>query len=290
MKIGIIGGGAIGLLVAVHMASKHQVSLYVRSENQKKLISEHGVTCRDLHQRVSVYTNRENLNEQELIIIAVKQHHIQEVVSNLPSAPALLFLQNGMTHLSAIQSVPNPCVLGVVEHGALKVSDYQVIHTGYGSIQLAVHHGGVNIDSWVEGFSEKEFPFKKRESYWEMLTEKLIVNTVINPLTAIFQVKNKEIVENDHINKLAELLCEEACRALQLSFRDQWARVCYIAENTGENMSSMLKDLNEGRKTEIDAICGFVLRTLKEDDAPFHQFVLESVHALELINQKGGAS
>ncbi|MFC7320345.1 ketopantoate reductase family protein [Halobacillus campisalis] len=286
MRIGIIGGGSIGLLLASHLGAVHKVSLYVRTEKQKKAVNENGVICDGMMREIKAYSNNEQMKEQDLLIVAVKQYHLQSLT--LPSNPDLLFLQNGMTHLSFIQHLPNNCALGIVEHGAMKASEYEVFHTGNGSIRLANHHGKEMASQLVDLLGSEKFPIYFHDDYWNMLSEKLIINTVINPLTAIFKVNNKYILENDHIRKLAELLCEEGSRALGLIHEEQWQRICRIAQSTGENQSSMLKDLNEERKTEIDAICGFILKKL-EGEAPYHNFVIESVHALEAINYKGEA-
>ncbi|WP_173916571.1 ketopantoate reductase family protein [Halobacillus sp. Marseille-Q1614] len=287
MKVGILGGGSIGLLIASYLNKEHDVTLYVRTSEQKEQINIEGITCDTRHSYITACLSEEiHKTACDVMIITVKQYHLKEAIVHIPVNIPLLFLQNGMTHLSLLESIENPCAVGVVEHGALKTDLNKVSHTGKGSIHMAAFKGAVNLNEWQQRLTLKEFPFFVQKNYHSMLAEKLIINTVINPLTAIFRVKNAQVIENSHIKHLARRLCAEASLALDLKESEQWVRVKRIAENTGKNRSSMYKDIENGSKTEVEAICGYILHLLKEQ-APFHKFVLESIRALEEKNRKG---
>ncbi|UOR12932.1 2-dehydropantoate 2-reductase [Halobacillus amylolyticus] len=288
MNVGIIGGGAIGLLIAAHLDEEHEVSLYVRREEQRNKLVENGISCSSLPNKATpaIHLFTEQKEEHDLVIITVKQHHVSTVIDHLKSEAPLLFLQNGMTHLDTLQRIPNPCLVGVVEHGAIKDNDSTIRHTGRGHIQLATHHGIKSVSDWAEQLSTEKFPLASKDDYYTMLAKKLVANTVINPLTALFQVKNKMIIENPSIHLLAKKICMEACQALDLSFPEEWEHVISVAANTGDNQSSMLRDIMAGRETEVDAICGFV-SLLPNTESPHHEFVTEAIHALESQYHKG---
>ncbi|WP_179134046.1 2-dehydropantoate 2-reductase [Halobacillus massiliensis] len=287
MKIGILGGGSVGLLLSSYLSREHEVFLYVRSLEQKELIEAEGIICDNRTAHVNVLLSDElHKHSCDLMMITVKQYHLTQIFDLLPAQTPLLFLQNGMAHLSLLEKLKNPCAVGVVEHGALKIAMNQVSHTGKGSVQMAVFKGEADVIGWAQLISKDEFPFYSCGNYYYMLSRKLIINTVINPLTAIFQVKNAHIIENPHIRFLAHKLCQEASIALNLDNEEQWERITNIAENTGSNHSSMYKDILCGRKTEIEAISGYIFQILNEQ-APFHEFVIESIRALEEKNRKG---
>ncbi|WP_431799507.1 ketopantoate reductase family protein [Halobacillus andaensis] len=289
MKIGVVGGGAVGLLLSSYLSKIHEVSLFVRSEEQKQELNTSGITCEGLHGTVRAYTDAAYFNDQNLLLITVKQHHLPDILDQLPPSQPVVFLQNGMSHLSFIKELPNPLLVGVVEHGAVRHSGAEVQHTGKGIIYLADYQNSNKAQMITRCLSQGQFIFEYRKDYLKMMAGKLVINTVVNPITALFNVKNKEILSNSHLNNLAERLCWEACSTLQLSFNEQWSRVQEIAETTGENHSSMLQDILEGRRTEVDAICGYIVnRSGKE--ACYHSFVLNAIHALELKNQKGEAT
>jgi 2-dehydropantoate 2-reductase len=109
---------------------------------------------------------------------------------------------------------------------------------------------------------------------------KLVVNTIINPLTAIFDCKNGEVLEGPR-GELIRLLIKEIgpiVRSLvppesqflvddldpqgkTLMFADDSLirRARLTAIKTGANTSSMLQDVRCGRQTEIDYINGYVV-------------------------------
>ncbi|MYL28231.1 2-dehydropantoate 2-reductase [Halobacillus halophilus] len=284
MRIGIIGGGAVGLLAGAYLGRKHDVHIVVRNMEQRTILDREGVLCDQLSSPVPVKAHlKPHLpTDVDVWLISVKQYDLEEVLSlPLPKNGKYLFLQNGMGHLSLLQSLPMDSFAAVVEHGALKVSFNEVEHTGRGRIRAAPFTGlSADMEELAEALHQPDFPILVQDGAVKMLSEKMVINAVINPLTALFKQKNRAVKENPYIRSLGYRLCEEACRTLGLDLPTQWDRVLTIAEQTGGNQSSMWKDLQEGRRTEIDAISGFILEQSSED-LPWHEFVVEAVHAME---------
>lgn len=102
---------------------------------------------------------------------------------------------------------------------------------------------------------------------------KLVVNSVINPLTALLGCKNGQVLASKEGRDLMDLLLKEAgpiVRALlpdpsnetvRRAFSDEALRdlVVAVAGQTAENTSSMLQDVRAGRKTEIAYINGYLV-------------------------------
>lgn len=291
MNIGIVGGGAVGLLLAAHLGKKNEVHIYVRREEQRRLLEKEGVECNGEGRSVHVHARhiRNDISKHDLFIITVKQKDIAPLLNmDFPPCTPILFLQNGMGHLDKVKKLTrNPIWLGVVEHGALKISDNRVKHTGRGRIKVSSLTGQNNgLSDVVSILNTEVFPFEIVEDYYEMLASKLLVNAVINPLTALFQVPNGAIYTNRPIRLLAKRLCEEACLVLEREMDSEWERVISIARLTSENYSSMYKDLYSGRTTEINAINGYLL-SQSTFSLPNHQFALDAIHAIEVRNERG---
>ncbi|ASN05861.1 2-dehydropantoate 2-reductase [Virgibacillus necropolis] len=288
MKIGVIGGGSIGLLVARYLCENHDVTVYVRRNQQKQKLNDHGLFLSSLLTpcRVKALLTNE-LNEEECVIVCVKQPEVGPVLAllsnlNLNEKTPLIFLQNGMGHIELIHDSKQPVYLGIVTHGALRKSDHIVTHSGKGLIKVAnFSGGGENLSTIVQQLNSKQFPFQIETNWEKVLAEKLVINAVINPLTAIFEVPNGEILRNTHLMVLAKELCRESCSILQLDFMDQWNHVQTVVTNTKENVSSMWKDLKERKKTENEAISGYLVK--KTNSAiPYTTFVYNSMKALEV--------
>ncbi|MBN8234342.1 2-dehydropantoate 2-reductase [Halobacillus kuroshimensis] len=284
MRVGVIGGGAVGLLAGAYLGRTHDVHMVVRNEEQKDILCREGIWCDAFSAAVFVEAHLYPRlpRDMDVWLVSVKQYDLEEVLSlPLPENGKYLFLQNGMSHLDQLQSLYLDTFAAVVEHGALKVSFNEVAHTGKGRIKAAPFTGSLpDMEELAESLHQEDFPFLVHADAVGMLSEKLVVNAVINPLTALFEQKNRAVKDNPYIRSLGYRLCEEACRTLSLDVQHQWNRVLAIAEQTGGNQSSMWKDLQEGRRTEIDAISGFILDRARED-LPVHQFIVEAVHAME---------
>ena len=102
---------------------------------------------------------------------------------------------------------------------------------------------------------------------------KLVVNAAINPITAILRVKNGELLGNPPAHELMGNLARETASVAEatgvaLPFSDPERAVEEVAQQTSENMSSMLQDILRGAPTEVDVINGMVVRTGREKKVP----------------------
>ncbi|KAK3307705.1 ketopantoate reductase PanE/ApbA C terminal-domain-containing protein [Chaetomium strumarium] len=129
--------------------------------------------------------------------------------------------------------------------------------------------------------------------------QKLVVNSVINPLTALYRCRNGDVFTRKEGQQLFDALVEEAgpvVRALlgisdghgrlgNSDFSDDGLRrhVNRIATLTAGNRSSMLQDIEARRKTEIDYINGYLVRQAKKLGLPcaHHERIVQQIKELE---------
>ncbi|UAC49300.1 2-dehydropantoate 2-reductase [Bacillus aquiflavi] len=281
MEIGIIGGGSLGLLYAFYLAKTNKITVYTRTEEQAKKISLEGiVVVKDHKQEVcSVHALPfSNWNgTEDLIIVTVKQYQLSNIIVELAKKrtvkkSSILFLQNGMSHVNLLNKLSNWNIfLGTVEHGAYRLNVNTVKHTGLGKTRVAIYQGEVELLLQLLHHSDKSFPFIFEKNYETMLTKKLVANAVINPLTAVLNVRNGELIENPQYYQVLTSLFFEFCKVLNLENEEKWLKhIMYICKSTAKNQSSMLKDVLEGRQTEVDAILGYLLTEArkKQIEAP----------------------
>ena len=99
LKIGIVGAGAIGMLFGAYLSqAKHEVTFLVRdiNLNNRLYIEKDFNSTEQIH--CNLVNNMELLHSMDLIIIAVKYHHLNELKADLDRLPVqtpLLFIQNG---------------------------------------------------------------------------------------------------------------------------------------------------------------------------------------------------
>jgi len=292
MNIGIIGGGAIGLLFATYLGRHHDVTVYCRSKDQAERLNEQNASLLkdNVKQPVKLHgSSDKHYHNHQIFIVAVKQYHLPQMMDALHQIPThipLLFLQNGIGHIPYIETLPHQSIwLGTVEHGALKLDATTVKHTGAGITKVAVFKGNKELlHSHIHDLEQAQFPFSIFEDYKEIIYQKLVINASINPLTAILKVKNGQLISNPFYFELLKKVCQEVC--LVLSFSDvshTFNQVIKICENTKDNTSSMLKDIQLQQRTEIDAIVGALIQKgmEKNKETPILNFLYHAVKGLE---------
>ncbi len=278
MKIGIIGAGAVGLLFSYYLSEKNKVTIYTRTQMQAELINTNGVNLVDKSTTKKIDIEAvpiENwTGSEDMTILTVKQYHLPTILpilnERIKDDGSLLFLQNGMGHLKWLSELKaSKIYLGSVEHGAGRINEFTVSHNGYGKTRTAVYRGDKDHLMELVGSVQGNFPMILENDYHEILVTKLIVNSIINPLTASFQVRNGDLVRNPYLYQIVESLFKEIVLILNIHNHEaQFANVLAVCEKTARNQSSMYKDLIEGRATEIDAILGYVLEEAERRNMP----------------------
>lgn len=280
MRVGIIGAGSIGLLFAAYISRVFEVTIYCRSTEQTSEINKNGIVLNKKGEQTISFVQALPITEwkgvEDITIIAVKQYHLYPIIEKINQLPVipnnLLFLQNGMGHLKQLETIPFTNIyVGSVEHGALKENSYTVSHNGEGITNVAVFKGDTTLLSEFVFSAPIEFPLVLKEDYFQMLQNKLIVNAVINPLTAILQVKNGELINNQYYFHVLKNLFSEISTILNLKNAEvHQLQIIDICKNTSENRSSMLRDIEANKMTEVDAILGYILEEaqFKEMTAP----------------------
>ncbi|MBY8912302.1 2-dehydropantoate 2-reductase [Bacillus sp. YC2] len=291
VKIGIIGGGAVGLLCAYYLSSSHQVSVLTRRQEQADAINARGIRLvkdgKEFNAECGAAAGV--VSGYDLLIVTVKQHQLSSVLPSLMNIKAtnVLFLQNGMGHIHDIEHwhTDHSLYVGTVEHGAVRKSDTAVEHTGTGAVKWSTFRGSrpealENIFSGTHSY----FPVYFETDWYRLLTGKLIINVCINPLTALLRVKNGELLSCAAYKEYMRKVFEEAEAILRLDdSAEAWNRVCVVCRQTKNNHSSMLVDVMAGRQTEVDAIIGYLVKEAKSRGlkAVHLPFLYGSIKALE---------
>src|SRR5699024_4605403 len=118
-------------------------------------------------------------------------------IDKLSYPSQLLFLQIGMEHFETIQTFSLSVYICVGCHGAHRTSDNEVSHLGDGVIKIASITGNSEeLHSLTILLHQKAFPISPHSDWENLLKEKLIINAVINPITALFDVPNGRILMN----------------------------------------------------------------------------------------------
>jgi len=216
----------------------------------------------------------------------------------------LISFQNGMGREEILTEATDAKVritVGTTSHGAT-VQPGEVIHRGEGFCNIAaIHPDNSDVEEVAEiltqsfGIQTQIIPVESKD---EMLWRKLVVNCVINPLTAILGVKNGLISDGKllHLCTVKEALITECVTVAtkhgiqNIAFEDMQKLVEHVSHSTSPNTSSMLQDVRKHRPSEIDAINGYVVAKADEVgfDAGVNKLVMRLIREIEQGTRTSG--
>lgn len=265
----IIGAGAIGLLwyskfsdlklnvTLLHRSKVALNSLDVENDDTSQTYELNEISDNLPH---SKHTRASLAGRFNRVLFCTKSFDLIDAYAlNKPlfSDDAILVtLCNGMGAQQTLGSMlpsNQTLFIGTTNEGALKLGKTSIKKTGKGDIYI----GGFNTSDNLPEVLTTHYTSDINEK----LLTKLAVNAVINPLTALLNVTNGELLNADL--QPYYLACRnEVCnffKHYQLDENTLANTIDSVAINTAKNRSSMLQDFSRGHKTEIEAISGFLI-------------------------------
>jgi len=275
MNIVIFGAGAIGSLFGGLLSNTHNVLLIGKSYHveaiQKNGLKIIGKTQLDVKTHAVKRVNNVDFSP-DLLILTVKSYDtelaIRQARKIIYDDTVVLSLQNGLDNIDTMKKYVDckKIIAGVTTHGAFFSKPGIVEHTGMGDTILGELDGKktMRIKNIVNVFNQSDIITSLSEEITKEIWIKAIVNSSINPLTAVFQCKNGYLHDNPILKSIVKEICNEATavantQGADLSGQKIFNKTVDVIKNTSENYSSMLQSLKRGKKTEIDSINGKIV-------------------------------
>lgn len=310
-RIYILGLGSIGTLVAHSLLSGpnpppvallvHRADLYHELSTGRKLglrLGEAG----ELQEQGGFDTELPGTSSSSEpiynLIVTVKApatvSALEPIKHRLGSHSTICFLQNGLGQIENLNEKLFPdsstrptYMFGIMRLGVyLKSSTEAILASPNGSISVGLVGSEPSprssqhqvllealLKSPVLGCEELQW-----SDLLQMQLSKLASNCIINPLTAILDVRNGRINENADIQPLRRRILEEVSNVFEslpevqslpagrasFSVDSLEAVARDTTEKTAQNSSSMREDIRKGRSTEIEYINGWIVKRGKE--------------------------
>ncbi len=272
MRILVFGAGSLGCALGGILARRHEIILVGRRENMDA-VKRNGLRLSgdiEATLRVETHETAEGLEPPDLMILTTKSYHTKHVVDTLMPMPwadtPVLTLQNGLGNLELIRTWKGPKAFGgTTTMGSSLTSPGNVRISGLGRTVIGSDMDALGAKRLAEAFSACGLIVDVKMDISGEIWAKAIVNACINPLTAILRVPNGKLLESETISRLMSELCDECvavAKSADVVLPDvrMIDRVRAVAENTAENRSSMLRDVELGRRTEIAQMNGMICR------------------------------
>ena len=270
----LVGTGAMSSLFAAILSAKGlNVRMLGTWKENIEVLNEVGVRYIDPDGQESIYRveatdDPKKCDGSRLAIVLVKSYQTESAAKRLVKCLAdegiAITLQNGLGNYQILADVVGAqrVISGVTTMGATLVGPGIVRMGGLGGISIGDHE---RADIPAETLRNAGLEVNIVPHADSLLWGKLVINASINPLTALLQVRNGMLLENQFARELMKSITIESARVasglgIELPFSDPVETVEGIAKKTASNYSSMYIDMQRGGHTEIDAINGAIVR------------------------------
>ncbi|MFE4711281.1 ketopantoate reductase family protein [Paenibacillus sp. NPDC056722] len=321
MRIDIIGAGSLGLLLAGRLISAgNEVRLWCRGGQQVHELVRSGINISyedegtpiriksDLFHAglVTGFTETYLREPGGCIVITVKQnvlhHDLPEMLQPLRNErPSIVCFQNGIGHIELLQKLlpESNIYAAVTTEGAKRKTLTEVIHAGKGEVWLGKvppeasmrapftePQNDIEVIHLLETLSVAGFSAFLSNDMNTMIYRKLLINAVINPLTALWRIPNGELLASEERIRVMRDLYNEAIavyEACDIPYEtDSWEVIAQVCRSTSGNTSSMLADVLAGRATEIRWINGSLVEMGERSGlaVPLHRIMCRLVEGM----------
>jgi 2-dehydropantoate 2-reductase len=278
----LVGTGALASLFGARLAAAGvHVTMLGSWPDGLAALCEHGVRLVEADGVERAYSVRTVSDPAEchgipsaLVLVKAWQtgRAAQQLAACLPADGLALTLQNGWGNRETLEQALSPqrVALGITTLGATLLAPGVARAGGQGPVTLGSHP---RIQPLADLLSAAGFDVRMAGDVAGLAWGKLVINAAINPLTALLRVPNGELLARPEARELLGLAAAEAAavgraQGLHLPFDDAVAAAEDVARRTAANHSSMFQDVQRGRPTEIDAICGAVVEAGEQVGVP----------------------
>ena len=271
MRIYVLGAGSIGSLLGALLAKAGNDVLLIGREEQVRAVNERGLKVIGVEEfEVKVNASLHAPDEPpELLLLTTKSYSTKtalECARNCIGPETwVLSVQNGLGNEDLAMKYTDRVIGGITTNGAMLVEWGVVRWTGKGITVIGKYPTGKAefVERVARVFNEAGIETEVTENAVGWKWAKTIVNSVINGLGTVLEVKNGALREIPELEGISIEIAREGCMVAQqlgIEFEVHPLELLWdTIEKTRDNYNSTLQDIMRGRKTEVDYIHGKIV-------------------------------
>ena len=304
MRIVILGAGALGGLIGARLSQAGEdVTFLEANVARARLLGEEGLYLSEAdsgerHVPIKAVTSLEGQPTADLLFVAVKAYQTEGAVrAALPvigEKTWILSTQNGIGNVDRIRKVANTerILTGItyssIQHTGPNRMRYR---TGIKPIQMAPVSGQITdeVRAIGEAFCKAGMPAEVVPEVDTAIWQKLLHNSVINPMSALSGMSCSELLDDPDLQALMRAMCEEIANVMRArgtpleDSEDPYRPLVRSQKALGKNRPSMWQDLTRGLATEVDALNGGIVAEADRLGlaAPLNWAITQFIHSRE---------
>jgi len=298
-KVAILGAGAMGAYFASRFFDTAGFStvLIAKGHRLDKLKTK-GLVVNEKSYAIPVIHPDEATSKMDLIIVALKHHHLEEAVQGLEKlvgdSTTIISVMNGLEseeYIGSIYGMDKMLYTISVAIDALRQGN-QITYTKPGKHYFGEAINTTNLSQRVlrvqEAFDRAGIVYETPEDMIRMMWWKFMVNVGVNQASAVMRAPLGVFQKSPEAQGLMEALMKEVIALtdvidVNLTNRDieEWYTFLNVLSPQGK--TSMLQDIEAGRKTEVEIFGEKVVELGKIHGVttPVNQTVLQIIRVLE---------
>ena len=308
MNILIMGAGALGSIFGGFLSRKNSVCLVGRKAHMKAIEAKglriSGIWGEHFFKKLLSTTTIKGIKEkQDIIFVTTKSYDTRLAIENvkhlLKDDGYLVTMQNGIGNEDTASEIigKNRTIGGMAIFGANLMESGHVKVTVYASECLVgeIDNNTRKSKEIAALINTAGIPTLPSDNIIRDKWMKAFYNIALNPLSAILRMPYGFLGENKETKNIMYLLLAEAfrvARAERIALKvdlDSYFNFFLNRQvpSTASHRSSMLRDIEKGKKTEIDYLNGLIVEKGKVHGipTPYNAVITQIIKSLEKIPQ-----
>jgi len=273
-KTAIIGAGALGATYGSLLYAADPLSVcFIASGERYERLKRNGVTVNGTLFPVSV-TKPEQASPADLLIVAVKHHHLDQAILEMQHAVGgdtlILSVMNGIDSEERIGTVygMDKVIYGLTLGIDAVRDDTTVRYTSLGKVLFGEIRNQIpseRVKRISQLFNRAKIANDVPKDMLRALWFKFMINVGVNQVSAVMGMTYGEIRNSSEAKRLMESAMLEViqiAQSLQINLSEKDLTEWYTVLSTlgADSKTSMLQDVEAGRKTEVEMLAGTVIR------------------------------
>ena len=282
-RVSVIGAGAMGAVYASKFYDLDQgcISLIAGGDRYTRL-SGKGLFVNGKHYPIPVFSPAEKMPSSDLILVAVKNHHLPEAIGDMKNAVGgqthFLSVMNGIDserQIGAVYGMEKVLYAVAVGIDAVRQGDH-VVYSRNGKLYFGEAENRTlseRVKALQALFDRAGIVHETPEDMIRTLWWKFMINVGINQASAVLRAPYGVFHRFRDAKELMETAMREVIRLaeaakIQLSEEDIQEYYSFLAKVSPDGKTSMLQDVEAKRKTEVEIFAGKVMELGKQYAVP----------------------
>jgi 2-dehydropantoate 2-reductase len=294
----VLGAGALGAAYASRFYDMDSscVSLVASGDRYKRLNSE-GLVVNNKHYEIPVFSPDEVSSPADLIIVALKHHHLAKALPNLQNRvgenTTFLSVMNGLDSEDIIGAMyGDEKVIYATVVGIVAQRNRNVINFSKGGTIFFGEANNTILSERVKAiqalFDRAGIDNRTPDDMIRILWWKFMINVGINQASALLSAPYGVFQKSKHAQQIMESAMSEVlivanAAGVNLIEKDIQEWYNFMNSLNPDGKTSMLQDIEAGRRTEVDTFAGKMIELGRTYSipTPINEFLFHAIKVLE---------